>query len=42
MNDMIKMSLMNFREASSSQGYDDDGLHLHTEANYEKLIRKVI
>ncbi|KAG4967030.1 hypothetical protein AAZX31_12G037500 [Glycine max] len=42
-NDAIKRFVRNFREASSSQGGDDDdGLHLHTEGKYEKLIRQVI
>ncbi|KAG4973782.1 hypothetical protein JHK87_030603 [Glycine soja] len=42
-NDAIKRFLRNFRDASSSQGGDnDDGLHLHTEGKYEKLIRQVI
>ncbi|XP_027355899.1 DNA replication licensing factor MCM4 [Abrus precatorius] len=40
-NDAIQRFLRDFREASSSQG-DDDGLHLHTEGKYEKLIKQVI
>ncbi|KAL9296381.1 hypothetical protein ACSQ67_022277 [Phaseolus vulgaris] len=40
-NDAIHRFLRDFREASSSQA-DDNGLHLHTEGKYEKLIRQVI
>ncbi|KAK7404412.1 hypothetical protein VNO78_05290 [Psophocarpus tetragonolobus] len=38
-NDAIQRFLRDFREASSK---DDDGLPLHTEGKYEKLIRQVI
>ncbi|TKY67597.1 DNA replication licensing factor MCM4 [Spatholobus suberectus] len=41
-NDAIQRFLRDFREASSSQGGDDGGLHLHTEGKYEKLIKQVI
>ncbi|KAJ1440969.1 P-loop containing nucleoside triphosphate hydrolase [Sesbania bispinosa] len=40
-NDAIQRFLRDFRE-TSSQGGDDDGLHLHTEGKYEKLIKQVI
>ncbi|XP_014494619.1 DNA replication licensing factor MCM4 [Vigna radiata var. radiata] len=40
-NNAIHRFLRDFREASSSQG-EDDGLNLHTEGKYEKLIRQVI
>ncbi|KAK7264255.1 hypothetical protein RJT34_31861 [Clitoria ternatea] len=40
-SDAILRFLRDFREASSSQG-DDEGLHLHTEGKYEKLIKQVI
>ncbi|XP_061340618.1 DNA replication licensing factor MCM4 [Gastrolobium bilobum] len=40
-NDAIQRFLRDFREPSSTQG-DVDGLHLHTEGKYEKLIKDVI